>query len=101
MAWVLAAAHADVAGLTALMCMEVLVGGWVTPGVKLPILSEIVAPAERATTMALLASLEGSLGGLIGPPLVAFLAEHTFGYRAVEDILAQGMEERQHNRRAL
>merc|ERR1712032_1389301 len=87
---VLAATHIEVAGLTALMCMEGLVGGWVTPGVKLPILSEIVAPAERDTTMALLASLEGSLGSMIGPPLVGFLAEHTFGYRAVENTHAHG-----------
>lgn len=80
-AWVLAAPAVGTAVLTAVMCLEILVGGWVTPGVKNPILTEIVAADERATTSAYLGTLEGSLGGLLGPLSVGLLAEHVFHYR--------------------
>lgn len=79
--WVLVAPKVSIPTLTLLMCLEILVGRWVTPGVKLPILSEIVPSDERATTMAWLCSLEGSLGSLLGPPFVGLLAEKMFNYR--------------------
>merc|ERR1711879_515103 len=73
----------------------------VTPGVKLPILTEIVSPSERATTMALLGSLEGSLGGILGPPSVGFLAEHVFHYHGLHEGESQGAEVREQNGHAL
>merc|ERR1712232_769881 len=76
--WVTAAPRVTTFVVIMGMCAEILVGGWVTPGVKLPILTEIVPAAQRASTMAWLATLEGSTGGVLGPPSVGFLAEHVF-----------------------
>jgi len=99
--WVLMAPHISIMALTGIVCVEVFVGGWVTPGVKLPILTEIVNPMERATTMAWLATLEGSLGGLLGPPSVGFLSEHVFGYQPVRSGEVENIEIGAHNRQAL
>eukprot|EP00418_Pyrodinium_bahamense_P002524 CAMPEP_0179015152 /NCGR_PEP_ID=MMETSP0796-20121207/2641_1 /TAXON_ID=73915 /ORGANISM="Pyrodinium bahamense, Strain pbaha01" /LENGTH=487 /DNA_ID=CAMNT_0020710771 /DNA_START=32 /DNA_END=1495 /DNA_ORIENTATION=- len=99
--WVLVAPRVGIMALTAIGILEGLVGGWVTPGVKLPILAEIVPPHQRATSMAWLATLEGSLGGIVGPMSVGFLAEQVFGYHGPRSAKDAGEEGSDDSRAAL
>jgi len=57
-----------------------LTASWCLAGVNQPILSEIVPPHMRATAMATEFGLETASSGILGGPLVGFLAQHVFGY---------------------
>jgi MFS family permease len=57
-----------------------LTATWCCAGVNRPILSEIVDSGDRTSIFAWMLALEGSFGALFGAPLVAFLAQHLFGY---------------------
>lgn len=82
------------------MCVGSLCSGWVTPGVKLPILTEIVGAQDQAISVALLMGLEGSVGALIGTPLVAYLSQQVFGYIPVNGVADQARLS-EHNSKAL
>eukprot|EP00434_Breviolum_minutum_P028452 symbB.v1.2.025170.t1/scaffold2430.1/size88086/5 len=57
-----------------------ILGNWAQSGTNFPILSDIVPPKNRSKVMAVECALENSIANLIGPLLVANLA-NAFGYQ--------------------
>lgn len=54
---------------------------WCGPGVKKPILSELVQEDSKASIMALDTALEGASAAVFGAPLVGLFSEMFFGYQ--------------------
>jgi len=63
-----------------LVCCFSVTATWCCTGVNRPILSEIVDQQDRSSIFAWMLALEGSVGALLGAPLVAFLAQRGFGF---------------------
>jgi len=59
-----------------------LVSSWVAVSLVRPVLSDIVQEKDTARIIALDQTLEGMSGALFGAPMVGFLAERMFGYKA-------------------
>ena len=57
-----------------------LTASWTRTGVNQPMLSEVVPPRMVSTVMATEVGIESACAALMGGPLAAYLAKHTFGY---------------------
>jgi len=66
-----------------LFSMGVL-SSWCGPGVKKPILSELVQEDSKASIMALDTALEGSSSAMFGAPLVGLFSETLFRYQPTQ-----------------
>jgi len=57
-----------------------LFGSWAQSGTNFPILADIVPSESRSSVMAWESAFENSIANAVGPPVVAILAVHIFGY---------------------
>jgi len=79
-----------------------LLASWCAAGVNRPILCEVVHGAGRASIIAWLVAIDGSIAAVMGGPLVALLSEHVFGYSSTRQQVSDMSEEnRESNAKAL
>merc|ERR1719162_2267046 len=79
-----------------------LLASWAMAGAKRPMLSQIIAPRDWASILALDSALEGASAALFGTPVVGYLAEHVFGYQSsLGQVSGMSKELRMQNQQAL
>lgn len=79
-----------------------LLATWCSSGVNRPIITEIVGKRDRASMVAWLVALDGSIAAFLGAPVVGLLAERFFEYHpSTQQVADMPTSQKTENARAL